>query len=533
MYVFTQTLSINNKVLILEFETNKLDLNLLINAIWAFIDHLLSNPNLEITLDEYLKIFKYNSYFTTSNINSIDGISNLSQTLHDKFLKVQDLLIGGTDYNFNFSIDEFIKCTREIFNIENLNVIILGNQEKLNHDGFLKDPYYNFEYKIYDLDLCFQNYNFPKFYILESNPYVKISHSELNKLINESMNVKSGPIKLNENIEPKLLDYSNNYEIWKIKTNTSFLIQTSFQINLSISNTVENFILIELLTSLLGEILISKFYNCELVTYSWCLNSNYVNLPSISVYISGPNIGFEFFLSNFINEIKRILVEITDYLTYKKFVQIKNKLILNYKNLQNEGEVEEDDDNSMKQIIAASILLLEDGIFSLEERFETLEIIEKNDVVTLVDKILNEYHCVIVLVFGNVLNTDVFKIDKIVNYLTNHQRINLKEMSKPINQSSLYLTQNYFSTILNSNLKDPNDVHYYYIQICQRSNEKLRYKTNKVESKMIEVKKKEEIYQESSVVEIRNNDNLLNNFYDNDDDDDDDDVNNNDDIYDY
>ena len=208
MFAFTQSISRLQNILLIDFHVKDLSkTNEIIESIWEFINQIVYTEKdiLLQCLDEYSRVFKYNSYFQQNDLSSMDEVSNLSELLLMDEVSIQDLLLGNHYQSHGggvgvgvgvggggINVHDFIYQTRKTFDKNKLNIIILG--EKLpkfysnQPSTIIKDSYYNFEYQILDFD-CFPiKEEFPLFYILQHNRFISLTHEELDQLIDDSKN---------------------------------------------------------------------------------------------------------------------------------------------------------------------------------------------------------------------------------------------------------------------------------------------------------------------------------------------------------
>ncbi|KAI5961852.1 AXL1 [Candida pseudojiufengensis] len=473
MYVFIQSLSKENKVLTIDFDYKPLfELNLVIQLIETFINQVLSmeKESMNEMLSECSRVFKYQAYYSSNDPSgSMDEVSNYASLLQQNPNYNFENLIIGESFNYNGDVDQFTSKSIEIMKISNANVIILAETppkgSNISVNEMLKDPYYNIDYQIYDLQYSPIELNIPKFRICEQNKFIQLTHHELDVKINESITFKKLYADEANDPLPKLLDYSKYHEIWH-STSNSLYITLTFQISFAnISNTVENLINFELIIEYLGFFLKIEFYQGESALFSWGLFANFISSNTLSIEICGPQTGFIEFTKIFIKKIENLISNFK--LDYKDFVKLKSNIRNNYEELEN-GETN-------KKVLAGSTLILEYDIKTIQERLEVLEIIDKSDLASICQKIIDDCKHTDILITGGDKNL-AFKICKIINILTHHERIYLNQNYFEFG-SSLFLRpgRNYDVIQMNTNLKDQNDVVYHYIQLCGRNDAERKY----------------------------------------------------------
>lgn len=480
LYLFTQELSFENRVIVIDAPLTKKGeskLNFIIEAIFVFVNQILETEIETMTsvLREYSRIFKFNAYFSLSETLPMEEVSDLAIELHNIHKNVEDIILGDA-FRFSGDAKAFKYATRYVFNINKLNVVLLGSElpvaQSIAYSGLTsleKDPNYMFSYQIFDLK--FQTkHGFPYFSVLRQNDYLNFSHEELDEYIEQSMtNTTVGNVLLSTKMEPRLLDSSNFHEIWFSKTaRSSTRIITSFQIFFETMDcTPINTLGMEILVELLAEELTPEFYHSELAMYSWGIYPNYTLAPSLSVFLCGPGHGFMYFIEMFLKKMNTFFTEKIRKVGYKRFKNAKLKLLEKYNDLE--------DADSMKQATVISILVLEKGIFPLEDRIDALELIDIDKVIELGSQISTDAKKVKVLISGSINEAMVFQICNSVNKITSHLRIYMKRIDFPEPQS-IFLRpgRNYTITRKNSNEKDISDVVYHYIQLGLRNDKKAR-----------------------------------------------------------
>lgn len=468
IYVYVQRLSKGNKILVIDFDIlRSFNLDLVIETVWKFIDQIL-DPNatdLARVLHEYSRVFKYQAYFSPADSSSVmEEASNYALCLVEDKIKDLEYLVTGDSFIFHGDVYDFALKTREVFDISQLNTIVLTNESNWDRplpSNLVKDPYYRFQYAITKLNYSPTGESIPNFFILQQNSFISMSHSDLNDQLNKSCHTM--PYTLESTTLPALIDFSTYHEIWHSKS-SSFNVVTSFQICFSsIPNTALNLVAIEILAECLGEKLKATFYQGELALFSWGIFANLVTTPSLSFEIQGPISGFLYFLKEFIVRVKNLIL--TFNLDYKEFVTMKSQLRRNYDELEN-GETN-------TKVMAASVMTLEQGIASIEDRFEAVELLETSYFSHLCDLILQDYKHTDILVTGGDREFAT-KVCKTINIITSHEKIYFEKPQFDFASSvELKRGRNYDLVLENSNSDDPNDVVYHYIQLCPR-NDKSR-----------------------------------------------------------
>ena len=128
--------------------------------------------------------------------------------------------------------------------------------------------------------------------------------------------------------------------------------------------------------------------------------------------------------------------------------------------------------DSLQQVLAGSTLLLEHGIFNIEERIDALELMDTPILTNVLKMIEYDFKLTKILISGNIDDEYAFEISKIINKFSNHLKIYLEFPIFPQPSSILLKSgKSYNFTVENRNEFDSNDVVYHYIQICQRQDE--------------------------------------------------------------
>ncbi|KAI5949820.1 AXL1 [Candida theae] len=463
LYVHTQRLSQGNKILVMDFDILKcFSLNFIIQAIWSFVDQVLDLDlaHLNNVLNEYSRVFKYQAYFSTSELSVMDEAANYASCLMEGRIQDMEYLVTGDSFLFECDAIDFAKKTREIFNVSNLNAIVLAegnNWDRPLPSNFTKDPYYRFDYAITDLNYSSSVKSIPQFFVPTQNTFIALAQNELDNQMKRSKHT-SPYLSEADSATPRLIDFSTYHEIWHSES-SSFDAVTSFQICFSsIPSTTLNSVAIEILADCIGDTLKPLFYQAELALFSWGIFANLVTTPSLSFEIRGPIAGFTYFLKRFVVTVKNLISSFS--LDYKEFVAKKSHLRTSYNDLQI--------GDANTKVVAASVMILEQGIAGIEERLEAVEFLETSDLVCLCHSILRDHKHTDILVTGGDHDFAI-KVCKTINALTFHEKIYLEK--HPFTFASSVLLRrgrNYDLVIENSNSKDPNDIAYYYIQLCSR-----------------------------------------------------------------
>ncbi|KHC51599.1 hypothetical protein MGE_06246 [Candida albicans P75010] len=366
-------------------------------------------------LNVIIMTFDSNNKKINNNIKKSTFISS-STIMTDPYYsfdyKLEELDIGKGFYN---SMNMMKMITSEFPNFE----ILQSNNNKNKNKNKNNDDDYDYDYA--DLFIPFSN--------SQLDDIVNIS--KYNKLtLSLSLPTILKPTSSLPNKSPRLISSNSNNKLWHIsqpkidyinigstseilllaKSNKILDTTTiSFQIviNKYINNNdkVKTFIIIELIGEYLGKFLYYKFYKiCQLYLYSWSIQCNHLINSSITFIISGPNLNIEKVLLKFIYYINQLLLNATTAtnsssggsgcsgcycggkIDYKLMVELKNKIRFKYKNYSNNEDESSDvigDDDCLRKIIDSSIMLLENDIWTIEQRIDALNLIEIDDLLSL------------------------------------------------------------------------------------------------------------------------------------------------------
>ena len=257
---------------------------------------------------------------------------------------------------------------------------------------------------------------------------------------------------------------------------------------------IKNFIIIELIGEYLGKFLYYEFYKIsQYYLYSWSIQYNHLINSSITIILLGPNSNIHNVLLKFIQYIYQLLFNATttatksnDYgnrriIDYKLLVELKNKIRFKYKNYNNEDENKDEDededrindgDDCLKKIIDSSIMILENDIWTIEQRIDALNLIEINDIICLMKVIVigKDYIFTNVLISTSMDNSNVKKFNQIImnqwdkdksTKITNTLNPQLKSLSRILIPGGNEL----FKYKQNTSNINKNVVVYNYIQI--------------------------------------------------------------------
>ena len=523
LHVHMSKFTRENQALLIDLEyKSSCDLNVIICAIWNLIEQLLNaHPKLvHAMLLEYSRIFKFQACFAapgTCLLSSGDEVSRYAKQIQYG-IDPKDIFIGEECAKQNIDATTFINRTKEIFIQQVPNLIIIDDECShmiaLPSDDtrFIKDPIYNFEYALMSLKYTIDETVFPIYRFLVPNKYIKHAREELDLLLEDSANyTQLYPPDIVEDSSPQMIDHSISYEVWHSRLKSSDRrITVSFLIELSERpNLIQTIISTELIAQYLGEQLKIEFHHAESALLSWGIYANFVNRPSLAFEVHGPDmIGFESFLYDFIKRTKELLSTFEP--EYKEFVRLKTDARayfastgywLNANKANNKEDVDDVDDVNNddvlvdKQIIVESTKYLEHSVISVDEIFDQLELLNKQDIKVVSNEYVYGIKRTFILVSGSFGGSGVsgnfgcsggnglglgatkstltvHTICDIINILTSHKRVYMEHLAFEQPQSILLEPgTNDVVKIGNSVLSHNNsDVVYYYLQMCQRRN---------------------------------------------------------------
>ncbi|KAK6461247.1 Metalloenzyme, LuxS/M16 peptidase-like protein [Scheffersomyces coipomensis] len=492
--MFIQDLTIYDKVLILELELTKngeKHISNILGIIFNYIGQILSASSYRlIRYFKELKIVKDHSfYYQTSSTSIMDEVSHLSQVLQSDLneLGLDNILKGfkgiGSDDDENelFWIQllhDFKMETENLLSINNFNIILISNQlqsiyefTNQKHPTLEKDKYYHFDYKIVPFDplqiLEYQNkiteltINVPP----TTNKFLSFTELELFTLLhnlNSPHNLESTysensmfqTKRISINDPPRLLDFSKQFEIW-FKPEYDLIFKSNIITSLQFQT-------IEMESSPMTNIAM------ELLCYSWGLYANLTGTPSITLNLNGPK-------RDFVKVLQFIITEFLSYfnnsgeIPYKDLLKVRIKLRKEYQDLLVT--------NGIKQALAGSTMLLDENVWTIDERLDALEILDQSELSRICECLNRNVMYTRIFVNGDCNEDDVNQISKIINKLTNHERIILNNSPLQLHEPSSYLLTegtDYVFEVTNTNKEDPLHSIYYYIQLGPRDDIETR-----------------------------------------------------------
>lgn len=509
LLVHVQTLSINDKLLCIDIELSSKGSWQVSEVVETVLKFILDLCNGKIEgfpeyLSQLLTIAKLNYYYQDSHRSCMEEVALLSQFLQLDLerLGAENLVKGhrDLDYDDKFYGGDYSNETRqywqeisnlvismstEILSMGNLGILFMGDKKDLLKDFLAKygshpsniveniDSYYNFKYEILPFDSI-------KLYIPISsltclnfaakNSFLSHTQVELNEIAQSSEVSNYRTRNFSHNVCPKLLDYSENYELWfKQENDANFesKVLVSIQVqSLEIENNARHSVVFEMICIVLGNLLRSTSYGRELVGFSWGIRCNLTGAPGLSFTVSGIAHDFHRMLGLFIDEISTFFTE--GNINYRTFMKARVQLRKQYLQLKNS--------NGIKQAIAGSLLMLEEGIWSLDERIEELEMLELEDLTKFARKLTMDQKYARVLINGNMTYEMASNLSNIVEKVTDHKKIHLKG-KKLIEPSSYLLKKDYTLTVANFNKEDQLNTVYFYVQTGLRGDLKARSMT--------------------------------------------------------
>lgn len=499
LLVHVQTLSINDKVLCIDVDLTSKGAGKFHDVVELILKYILDLCNGKIEefpqyLSQLLTIAKLNYYYQDSHKSCMEEVAQLSQFLQLDLerLGAENLIKGSRDLDYGDQMysgdykeetkeywDEIAKLvisvSSETLAMGNYGIIFMGKNENLIK-GFLEingtigsdsentaiDPYYGFKYRI----LSFEPFNYSPSHasinFAAKSLILNQTQIELNTISQKSVVSNYRVKNFSHREHPKLLDYSDHHELWFKRENDANFdskVLVSFQVqSLEIKPSLFHSIGFELLGIVLGNLLGSTAYPAELAGFSWGLRCNLTGVPGICFTVSGIGNGFDKMLKLFVDEIETFFR--VSEVNYRNFMKARVQLRKKYVDLKNS--------NGIKQALAGSLLMLEEGVWSLDERIEGLEMIGLEDFVSLARKFFLDQKYTRILINGNITHEKGFGLSRILEKATNHHKIQIPRM-KLSEPSSYFLKRDYTLAVKNFNREDRLNTVYFYIQTCIRA----------------------------------------------------------------
>ncbi|ODV94710.1 hypothetical protein PACTADRAFT_43910 [Pachysolen tannophilus NRRL Y-2460] len=386
----------------------------------------------------------------------------------------------------------FKEFLNESTNLNNFNfVILISNDTDINSIScikkelksppiFVKDNYFQFDYSIFQIDTEKLS-NLDSFdksqilYLPSKNPFLPsmvLNHScitkELKIAADNSASSSLSFITKNHSssIPPLLLQEGNFFQLWyKKETNLIYSSRCylSFEIvNKSIS-TCLNSICIEILAELIYLNLQKTLYQSETIGYTWEILPSSKGDSRIGVTISGFSEGVELMLKIIVCELQSLISGLNEKkLDYNTLRKARVAIRTRYENIYQENGI----------VLANSglIALMEENIWSLEERLNTLEELDLQNFKEFVQNFFKvDSNYLNLLVEGDIETSKVEQFSKLINKLIHH--LNSSEIQLKLSEPSTYYIPKGRSYLYSTNSPpgDPSNTIVFFIQTGLRS----------------------------------------------------------------
>lgn len=436
-YAYSQTLSQGTEAVILEISLSYLgskNVHRVIAAALKFIEVLVSSDQfqLRIYLEELSTVEKVNFFYSDAVENSMEEASRLAELLHEDLsengLGATNILRGYSGWeefeNNDFSrisIDwwdqlckEFRMDTESNLTIDNVNVIILDKDFATTRylsssiGEVYIDQFYQFEFIKEDLDvnkitqqMC--HIDPSRFSLPEPNVFLDFSSFEINKSI-EDLSFKSGnstfkytTVANASMTEPTLIDHPMKHETWHkfqdLKGFESRVIASCDLISTKLDISPKSCISIEVICNLIEGHLRATLYASEILGFTWSIFTGLNNNTSIAITVTGLKNGFKVVLEKVFLGINLFLNKGISNVPYKEFMKARVNVRKKYENLMNSS--------GMEKTEAGFLHLLEEYVWSLEERFEALEELDFYEVVHFAQQFASENTKVTMFLHGD------------------------------------------------------------------------------------------------------------------------------------
>lgn len=474
---FSQELSTNNDVLVLELKLTRLGCKNL-----SEIVKFLFNSNLfknilngdenelarflsEMELIDYINFLRSDLFDSPMN-EAAKYATNLQKNL--SILSPENILKGG--YNLKNDIGSYFESEKghdyfiskaksfkkfftKYFNPNNflmcfsgdLNLLDQNILNELENIEFSTDQYYAFDYKILnkfnqklslndsgdfnfksfkvatDVILLNKRNNFiPQEYLSLSAIKQKFQHvSEKSKNSSLGYITKNIWVKTNSSLKYK----DDSFEVW-VKPEKSLIFNSiiilSFDIiSLNMKPSIKNTMNLEILSEYLKFKLIEKLYPSELLNYSWKIFASVKGDVRLGFTIKGFKIGINYLLKILINELVEISqngisIKLNEFRKFRGLIRNRyNGLVQN---------------NSISIAITGLLVVMEEKIWTIEDRLEDLDDIKIDDFKEFSNEFLRDSsNFTKIFLQGDFeTNKDDNEIIGIIQSLNTHKSQNLK-----------------------------------------------------------------------------------------------------------
>ncbi|ODV81076.1 uncharacterized protein CANTADRAFT_34054, partial [Suhomyces tanzawaensis NRRL Y-17324] len=510
LLVSERNLAQKNRILVLDFQVTKKGFNNFTSLLKIVLFHInlitaLPVDYLAKYISQFTTISKISFYYHDFESISMDGLTELAMRTNAEISEFgyTNILRGTKELDDEFSVDEIVnskeffyqkalEClalTKKVFGMNLFNIIINYPESRIlsllfNYDLlFLPensreqvDQHFNFEYQLFPINCIniFQEIQSVPFHIGESkqqffpksNPFVFHSLKEICDLShNLAIASTAYCTSSNVNSEPILIVTNDEMEVWykkEYEPNTNSKTTISFQIQpFRNSSSPHTHMCVELICALFGTRLKGRMYNAELVGYKWGIYPLLTGKESICINLSGVTLGIFRILKFVLQDFKDFITKCLASISYKEFMKARIKLRQDYTKISKE--------NGISQAISGSLMFLEENIWTLDERIDSLDLVDIKDLVDFGTNLFGERSYIEVLITGDCEVNQAFEISTQISRINDGSASNSSVRDSP---SSYYISPgiNYVYTTSNFNTEDPLNTLYTYIQFGERSN---------------------------------------------------------------
>lgn len=504
VYLFRQSLTFQDDVLILDITlTRKGQNNIrkILESIFQYINQMILNCSYEVMghyLSDMATIETLNFIYRESSNSPMEEAAALAGILQKDISVINPLNIlkgyndwvdEDLDYSGDYKVDpgwwrlmaaKFIAATMKTLNSANCNILILDSNPLIvnkirsySPNSIVlnaKDQYNDFEYTICDIDNLFINkksleycsyFSFP-----EPNIYLTYNQKDLISIV-ENISLKASNIfwgflayRLSET-DPTLIDSSQFHEVWhKFEEPTSKITASCRVQSLCLDPSPKVTVGIEILVEVIGNKLRHELFPAELVGYSWGLFPGLNCSSSMTLTTIGFRDKFSMFLFFIIEKIQEITSNFRN-MPYSQFTKARASVKRRYEDFLKSGGVE--------KAMAGSVVLLEEGIWSLNQRLDALDEIDMSLLEIICLKLFGELQHLNIFIQGNIRTNGALKISKILQSLRRFEKKIDTNNLRETNLSSYLMRQgkSYIYEDNDTNNGATNTI-FYYIQIGSR-----------------------------------------------------------------
>ncbi|CCC67721.1 hypothetical protein NCAS_0A11630 [Naumovozyma castellii] len=400
--------------------------------------------------------------------------------------------VGGinSEHNQEWWIDQAIKFQsfmKKFMNSSNARVILLGSLERIPElfkkeiqNTLTTEPFYEFEYKISTINLkASQSVNTYEFCIPHKNKFIPSAckgDGVLEQLFLES-SLKSQYSNLHLQInsmsfenKPQLVGRNQRYEMWTLKEDLNSIMDlksiVSFEVlSTDMKGSPENTIHLEILNQIIFTLISPQLYPAIKLGYFYEISASSKGDVQLRFTIGGFSEG----ILMLIEIIIKTIIFITTTPDFPSKELLRRARVLVRSNYENAAA-----DNCVKLASLGLLIVLEENMWSLEDRIDALEDVTMASFKEFCQSFLNGSKYLTLFIQGNLSYAD--KINQFLNLnFTKHLDIN-KDTSLPLNaHTSTHILKpgtNIFAEYPGP-LDDPNNSIVYFIQTGLRSDTDL------------------------------------------------------------